>query len=131
MDLTPESYYSSNHCPDEKGTERLVQQGVVGILTCSNHCPDEKGTESSWHTRLWPTDGVATIAPMKRGLKVRRRLRWAVRNQRVATIAPMKRGLKGFSINLFCLITVATIAPMKRGLKVFGANHLHSLHTKL
>ena len=38
---------SSNHCPDEKGTERRVN---IISLTCtglsSNHCPDEKGTES-------------------------------------------------------------------------------------
>ena len=60
----------------------------------SNHCPDEKGTESGYNRhqgvgRQW----VATIAPMKRGLKVDTTdIRVSVDN--VATIAPMKRGLK-------------------------------------
>ena len=37
----------SNHCPDEKGTERTIRVIVEDILRDgSNHCPDEKGTES-------------------------------------------------------------------------------------
>ena len=37
----------------------------------SNHCPDEKGTERNSGLRRWSLDSiVATIAPMKRGLKV-------------------------------------------------------------
>ena len=36
----------------------------------SNHCPDEKGTESySLHREDDRMNFVATIAPMKRGLK--------------------------------------------------------------
>ena len=37
---------------------------------------------------------VATIAPMKRGLKEDEISEWAVAWDKVATIAPMKRGLK-------------------------------------
>ena len=64
----------SNHCPDEKGTERTQSGGCPGFVlrsvvatiapmkrglkgserrgparlpTGSNHCPDEKGTESN------------------------------------------------------------------------------------
>ena len=35
----------------------------------SNHCPDEKGTESAKLQVQTGTPLVATIAPMKRGLK--------------------------------------------------------------
>ena len=64
---------------------------------------------------------VATIAPMKRGLKV---IASSFNGQDiwlVATIAPMKRGLK-VNLNIFRFLfnRVATIAPMKRGLKVHG-----------
>ena len=31
------------HCPDEKGTERML------ITVCCTHCPDEKGTERLAH----------------------------------------------------------------------------------
>ena len=59
----------------------------------SNHCPDEKGTERLGISKRDLVAGVATIAPMKRGLKV-----IAVKSgsalPSVATIAPMKRGLK-------------------------------------
>ena len=37
----------SNHCPDEKGTERHGLACYISIIACSNHCPDEKGTERS------------------------------------------------------------------------------------
>ena len=37
----------SNHCPDEKGTERLQKPAAGTFATGSNHCPDEKGTEST------------------------------------------------------------------------------------
>ena len=61
----------SNHCPDEKGTERVGWSfEPVPLRIGSNHCPDEKGTESRI---LNPQSSfpivVATIAPMKRGLK--------------------------------------------------------------
>ena len=36
---------------------------------CSNHCPDEKGTESQKIRQFQSLWFVATIAPMKRGLK--------------------------------------------------------------
>ena len=37
----------------------------------SNHCPDEKGTERKSESQSRAEyEGVATIAPMKRGLKV-------------------------------------------------------------
>ena len=36
---------SYNHCPDEKGTERLVRPLLRGETMSYNHCPDEKGTE--------------------------------------------------------------------------------------
>ena len=61
----------SNHCPDEKGTERPACQNPRFLDTCSNHCPDEKGTERIPQSPC--VNGlheVATIAPMKRGLKV-------------------------------------------------------------
>ena len=32
----------SNHCPDEKGTERLKWDGYIFDWLSSNHCPDEK-----------------------------------------------------------------------------------------
>ena len=61
----------------------------------SNHCPDEKGTESISGNRRnpYPFDYVATIAPMKRGLKADE-IQGALDFYFVATIAPMKRGLK-------------------------------------
>ena len=40
------------------------------LWVCSNHCPDEKGTERGiFETPYLKRDFVATIAPMKRGLK--------------------------------------------------------------
>ena len=68
--LTPTTPFGSNHCPDEKGTERIIK------------------------TLKIPFDiAVATIAPMKRGLKVSPlKIKELVGD--VATIAPMKRGLK-------------------------------------
>ena len=37
---------SSNHCPDEKGTERIARiTRARNVPFSSNHCPDEKGTE--------------------------------------------------------------------------------------
>ena len=66
----------------------------------SNHCPDEKGTESGAGGSLPDAlNGVATIAPMKRGLKVDSGWRNA-KSIIVATIAPMKRGLKGSDTQL-------------------------------
>ena len=38
---SPPRHLSSNHCPDEKGTE----SGVGGHMHLT-YCPDEKGTES-------------------------------------------------------------------------------------
>ena len=36
----------SNHCPDEKGTERSIKIApYFSVCLRSNHCPDEKGTE--------------------------------------------------------------------------------------
>ena len=37
---------SSNHCPDEKGTESCGLALTARAKNGSNHCPDEKGTES-------------------------------------------------------------------------------------
>ena len=37
---------SSNHCPDEKGTESQILELYHQHTFSSNHCPDEKGTES-------------------------------------------------------------------------------------
>ena len=46
---------------------------IAAILQCSNLCPDEKGTESFPDTlRVAVGAGVATYAPMKRGLKASR-----------------------------------------------------------
>ena len=72
---------------DEK---RIVSPETLG----SNHCPDEKGTERYLTLiHILAVNTVATIAPMKRGLKVT--LILALRfSTLVATIAPMKRGLK-------------------------------------
>ena len=65
---------------------------------CSNHCPDEKGTESSQREAMTAclNLSVATIAPMKRGLKgaTQHTTATAPDIRLVATIAPMKRGLK-------------------------------------
>ena len=61
---------------------------------CSNHCPDEKGTERAFmDDRDSESTLVATIAPMKRGLKVAN-VQEGDPVYAVATIAPMKRGLK-------------------------------------
>ena len=62
---------SSNHCPDEKGTESAIQVRSSSCNRRSNHCPDEKGTESYTYqeTSADESDRVATIAPTKRGLK--------------------------------------------------------------
>ena len=109
----------SNHCPDEKGTESLESPLISFInYLSSNHCPDEKGTESDSLLKVVsPAIIVATIAPMKRGLKGHD-IKCSSRLSRVATIAPMKRGLKADRTLARRLnILVATIAPMKRGLK--------------
>ena len=67
---SPSRPVSSNHCPDEKGTERLSVYIEDAECSGSNHCPDEKGTESTGAVcREMAVAMVATIAPMKRGLK--------------------------------------------------------------
>ena len=61
---------------------------------------------------------VATIAPMKRGLKADGNADTVTLMFDVATIAPMKRGLKAMvTVQALTVGDVATIAPMKRGLK--------------
>ena len=63
---------SSNRCPDEKGTERHCERGKSNANDSSNRCPDEKGTERlEAFNKAMPENMVATVAPMKRGLKVR------------------------------------------------------------
>ena len=65
------------------------------MADCSNHCPDEKGTERNSNVYSPRTYiKVATIAPMKRGLKVCIGCYLNCTAAIVATIAPMKRGLK-------------------------------------
>ena len=50
---------------------RILFQMTMPANISSNHCPDEKGTESEKRCRLLSfLFGVATIAPTKRGLKV-------------------------------------------------------------
>ena len=63
----------------------------------SNHCPDEKGTER-YYQRKYRTrkEKVATIAPTKRGLKGCYRTPPPLPCA-VATIAPTKRGLKVYT----------------------------------
>ena len=67
---------------------------VSGVCRSSNHCRDEKRTErTSTRRRKGPVEGVATIAAMKSGLKDLTACYCAVGMQ-VATIAAMKSGLK-------------------------------------
>ena len=58
----------SNLCPDEKGTERY-RDPIPELFSRSNLCPDEKGTERQVCRCTVTIFGVATYAPMKRGLK--------------------------------------------------------------
>ena len=44
--LAADREVSSNHCPDEKGTESYRRLPATARRGGSNHCPDEKGTES-------------------------------------------------------------------------------------
>ena len=62
-----------------------------------------------------PIIHVATIAPMKRGLKGRTTRIFSIL-KKVATIAAMKSGLKGYKEEPTKrdIVLVATIAPMKR-----------------
>ena len=104
----------------KRGLKGVLLGVILPISPSSNHCPDEKGTESGVpRSRRFSWRVVATIAPMKRGLKetIDTAITAEIGDQ-VATIAPMKRGLK---VNTRVippeLVEVATIAPMKRGLK--------------
>ena len=63
-----------NHCPDEKGTESNGDNSVIPTIEQAgyNHCPDEKGTERIQLLQMQiEIFIVTTIAPMKRGLKVK------------------------------------------------------------
>ena len=81
----------SNHCPDEKGTERHqirfyrfspmvatiapMKRGLKGrwrcsfttLLESSNHCPDEKGTESASHAPVTPLFLGSNHCPDEKG----------------------------------------------------------------
>ena len=60
-----------NHYPDEKGTERLIQEDFGEFRS-----------------------KVTTTTPMKRGLKERNQLKLDYAAYAVTTTTPMKRGLK-------------------------------------
>ena len=79
--------------------------------------------------RLPMARSVATVAPMKRGLKGYN-VSISICTSSVATVAPMKRGLKViiFRLHIDCYI-VATVAPMKRGLKADGKCHNATRHS--
>ena len=94
---------SSNHCRDEKRTERLSTIISLYCHDCSNHCRDEKRTESfgAYVIKILLAL-VATIAAMKSGLKGCSRAA-APRNKAiVATIAAMKSGLKDAAATVDC-----------------------------
>ena len=67
---------------------------------------------------LSPSLQVEETSPMKRGLKVERRI-CVPRRRRVEENSPMKRGLKGFNIGDVNndKYRVEETSPMKRGLK--------------